>query len=238
MRGTALAAGALALWQGAVTLTGLPPYLLPDPLRVAQALWSARAALAQAALVTGAETVIGFALGTALGVVLALACVAPVLRRAILPALTLSQTVPVFALAPILTLWFGYGLAPKIAVVVLITVFPVAAACADGLLNPAAVHMELTRSLGATQWQVLRVIRIPSARPHLATGLRIAAVYAPVGAVIGEWVGGSLGLGAMMIQANGRMKTDLVFAALFVTVALSLLFRAGIGWLADRLARQ
>jgi len=159
------------------------------------------------------------------------------LRAAILPMLTLSQTVPIFALAPILTLWLGYGMAPKIAVVALIVMFPVAAALADGLLNPAPVHLELARSMGATRWQELRVIRLPSSRPHLATGLRIAAVYAPVGAVIGEWVGGSEGLGAMMIQANGRMKTDLVFAALFITVALSLLFRAGVGLLCDRLAR-
>lgn len=228
---------ALGLWQGVVWLTGLPAFLLPDPRRVAGALWSARDEVIAAAGVTSAEIILGFATGTTLGIAAALACMSGRLRAAILPMLTLSQTVPIFALAPILTLWLGYGMAPKIAVVALIVMFPVAAALADGLLNPAPVHLELARSMGATRWQELRVIRLPSSRPHLATGLRIAAVYAPVGAVIGEWVGGSEGLGAMMIQANGRMKTDLVFAALFITVALSLLFRAGVGLLCDRLAR-
>lgn len=228
----------MAAWQGAVWLTGLPPFLLPDPLRVAQTLWSARAALIAASRVTLAEVGSGFVLGAAIGMVLAFASVSGRMRRAILPVLTLSQTVPIFALAPILTLWLGYGMAPKVAVVSLIVLFPVAAAYADGLLNPAPLHLEVARSMGATWWQEMRVIRLPSARPHLATGLRLAAVYAPVGAIIGEWVGGSEGLGAMMIQANGRMKTDLVFAALFMTVALSLSFRWVVGLLANRLARM
>lgn len=237
MRAVGLALAALVTWQAVVWATGMPHFLLPGPLRVAQAFWAARSALAQAFAITLVEVVAGFALGSLLGMVLALACTVRTLRAGILPALTLSQTFPIFALAPILTLWLGYGMAPKVAVVTLITVFPVAAACADGLMNPLPAHLEMARSLGATPRQVLFVIRIPSARAHMATGLRIAAVYAPVGAIIGEWVGGSDGLGAMMIQANGRMKTDLVFAALFATVALSLGFRAVIGLIAARVER-
>lgn len=214
---------ALALWQAAVWLTGLPPYLLPGPDRVARALWDSRAELIPAAGYTLAETLIGLALGAALGISVAVAMAAwrPV-GRALAPALVVSQTIPVFALAPILTLWLGFGLAPKIAMVVLIVFVPVAQALYDGLMSPPAAQLDVARTMGASRWSTLRHLRFPAALPRLASGLRLGAIYAPVGAVIGEWVGGAKGLGALMIQANGRMKTDLMFAALIVVVALSL----------------
>ncbi|WP_237763531.1 ABC transporter permease [Falsirhodobacter sp. alg1] len=194
--------------------------------------------MARAAGFTLAEVCIGFILGALLGMALALMMtVSGALRAAGMPLLTFSQTVPVFALAPLLTLWLGYGMAPKVAVVMLLTLFPVAAAWLDGLMNPPEDQREVMQSFGATPRQMLLQLRIPAAKPSLATGLRLAAVYAPVGAIIGEWVGGSRGLGAVMIASNARMKTDMLFAALFATVALSLVFRAIIGALAHRIAR-
>ena len=240
IRGVIGVLAAVALWQAAVWLTGLPPYLLPGPAKVAQTLAASRAEIAQAALFTAAETLVGLVLGAGLGIALALGMAAwrPV-GRALSPALIVSQTIPVFALAPILTLWLGFGLAPKIAMVVLIVFVPVAQALYDGLMAPPAAQMDVARVMGAGRWAMLRHLRLPAALPRLASGLRLGAIYAPVGAVIGEWVGGARGLGALMIQANGRMKTDLMFAALIVVVALSLVLYTAIDrGLARALARR
>lgn len=220
---------ALILWQGIIWLTGLPPFLLPSPIAVADALWLNRAEIAHAALFTAAEVLAGFAIGAALGALLAVAMAASQRITGLLhPLLTFSQTIPIFALAPILTLWLGYGMSPKIAMTVLIVFFPVASAFLDGLLRTPQVTLDLAQVMGASRWRVMRHLRIPAALPQLATGLRLAAVYAPIGAVIGEWVGGARGLGALMIHANGRMKTDLVFAALIVLSVLTIAFAAGI----------
>ncbi|WP_136649539.1 ABC transporter permease [Paracoccus aeridis] len=223
MRALLAIAAALVLWDAAVRITGLPPYLLPGPVAVAQSLWVNRGEIWPAALLTAYETLLGLAIGAGLGIAVAAAMAAwPRLGRALSPVLVVSQTIPVFALAPILTLWLGFGLAPKVAIVVLIVFVPVAQALHDGLMAPPTAQLDVARTMGAGRWSELRHLRFPAALPRLASGLRLGAIYAPVGAVIGEWVGGARGLGALMIQANGRMKTDLMFAALIVVVALSL----------------
>ncbi len=223
MRALLTLIAALLLWEGVVRATGLPPYLLPSPLAVGAALWTHRTEIAPAALLTGSETLFGLMLGTGLGIGTAVAMALwPRLGRALSPVLIVSQTIPVFALAPILTLWLGFGMAPKVAMVVLIVFVPVAQALYDGLMAPPSAQLDVARTMGASDWAELRHLRFPAALPRLASGLRLGAIYAPVGAVIGEWVGGARGLGALMIHANGRMKTDLMFAALFVVVALSL----------------
>jgi len=223
MRALLTLIAALLLWEGVVRATGLPPYLLPSPLAVGAALWTHRTEIAPAALLTGWETLFGLMLGTVLGIGTAVAMALwPRLGRALSPVLIVSQTIPVFALAPILTLWLGFGMAPKVAMVVLIVFVPVAQALYDGLMAPPSAQLDVARTMGASDWAELRHLRFPAALPRLASGLRLGAIYAPVGAVIGEWVGGARGLGALMIHANGRMKTDLMFAALFVVVALSL----------------
>lgn len=238
MRALLTLTAALLSWEALVRLTGLPPYLLPSPLSVAAALWTHRAELAPAALLTGWETLLGLALGAALGVAAAVAmALSPRLGRTLGPVLIVSQTIPVFALAPILTLWLGFGMAPKVAMVVLIVFVPVAQALYDGLRAPPTAQLDVVRTMGAGRWAELRHLRFPAALPRLASGLRLGAIYAPVGAVIGEWVGGARGLGAVMIHANGRMKTDLMFAALFVVVALSLTLYTAIDRSLTRLLR-
>lgn len=223
---TAIAA-ALLLWQGLIWLTGLPPFLLPGPSAVGEALWTHRAELWRASLRTGSEILGGFTLGALIGATLAVAMAAsPRVARTLRPVLLFSQTIPIFALAPILTLWLGYGIAPKIAVTALITFFPVASAFLDGLSRTPGASLDLAHVMGANRWRTLCHIRIPAALPSLGTGLKLAAVYAPVGAVIGEWVGGSEGLGAMMIHANGRMRIDLVFACLALVTLMALGFHA------------
>ena len=154
------------------------------------------------------------------------------------PILTFSQTIPVFALAPILTLWLGFGMAPKVAMTVLIVFFPVASAFLDGLSRTPQAALDLAQVMGASRVRIMRHLRIPAALPALATGLRLAAVYAPIGAVIGEWVGGARGLGALMIHANGRMKTDLVFAALLVLSLMTVIFARAVALALARLWRR
>ncbi|WJS85038.1 ABC transporter permease [Paracoccus sp. TOH] len=229
----------LALWQGVIWLADMPPFLLPSPAAVAESLWLNRAEIARHAGFTLAEVVLGFALGSALGAGLAVAMgFSQKLTGVLRPILTFSQTIPVFALAPILTLWLGFGMAPKIAMTVLIVFFPVASAFLDGLMRTPQAALDLARIMGAGRIRIMRHLRIPAALPGLATGLRLAAVYAPIGAVIGEWVGGARGLGALMIHANGRMKTDLVFAALLVLSVMTVIFARAVAMALHRLLRR
>jgi putative hydroxymethylpyrimidine transport system permease protein len=146
------------------------------------------------------------------------------------------QAVPVFALAPILTIWFGYGIWSKIVMALLIIYFPVMSAFYDGLTRTPQGWVDLARTMGASPARIMWRVRIPAAIPSLASGLRLAAVYAPLGAVIGEWVGASQGLGHLMLLANGRAKIDLMFAALFVLALFTVLLHLAIDRVADRLA--
>jgi len=227
---------ALGLWQALVMLADLPAFILPGPVRVAEALWVNRALILQNALVTIAEVLVGLALGAALGAATAVALAAsPLLRSLVQPVLVFSQAVPVFALAPVLTLWLGYGLASKVVMAVLIIYFPVASSFLDGLTGTPQGFLDLARCMGATPTGTMWRVRVPAALPSLASGLRLAAVYAPIGAVIGEWVGASRGLGYLMLLANGRAKIDLMFAALLVLAVFTVLLHAAVDLAARRL---
>lgn len=234
-----LVATILVLWQGIIWLAEMPSFLLPSPMAVANALWFNRIEITTHAGFTLAEVLLGFTLGSAIGVVLAVAMgFSQRLSGVLRPILTFSQTIPVFALAPILTLWLGFGMAPKIAMTVLIVFFPVASSFLDGLARTPRAALDLAQVMGASPARIMWHLRIPAALPQLATGLKLAAVYAPIGAVIGEWVGGARGLGALMIHANGRMKTDLVFAALLVLSVMTVLFARGVALAVTRVWRR
>lgn len=243
MRRAARIAGIAALgllaWQGAVTLGDLPSYILPGPGRVFQTLWTSRALIAEHALVTASEVLIGLLMGAALGGASAILMAAAAPVRAVLrPLLIFSQAIPVFALAPILTLWLGYGLWSKVAMALLIIYFPVTSAFFDALMRTPADWLGLARVMGAHPLRVLWHIRIPAALPGFASGLRLAAVYAPIGAIIGEWVGASRGLGYLMLLANGRAKIDLMFAALLVLALFTLGLHAAVDRACRALARR
>lgn len=217
------ALGLLAGWELLVRLTGVPPFILPGPIRVARTLVERAELLLAHAGVTVAEILLGILLGSLVGAAsaVALAAFAP-LRRWLLPVLVVSQALPVFALAPLLVLWFGYGMASKVAMAVLIIYFPVTAAFFDGMRRTEPGWLELARIMNARRERVLFEIRVPAALPALASGLRVAASVAPIGAVVGEWVGSSAGLGYLMLHANARMQVDLVFAALLLLAILAL----------------
>ncbi len=215
-RPLAILVGLLVLWELVVWLSGVPPYILPAPHEVAVA-WAARWALIlEHWVITTAEILLGLAIGTVLGCssALIMGYFRPA-RRWLLPVLVTSQAIPVFAIAPLLVLWLGYGMASKVAMATLIIYFPVTAAFFDGLRRTEPGWLDLARTMGGSRWAALRHIRIPAALPALASGLRVATAVAPIGAIVGEWVGSSAGLGYLMLHANARMQIDLMFAALF-----------------------
>ncbi|MBW2198540.1 MAG: ABC transporter permease, partial [Deltaproteobacteria bacterium] len=208
-----IAVGLVLVWQIIVLLTHVPPYILPGPLNVAKAALTHAGPLFDHAMTTLFEIIAGLLIGTLLGTLSALSMIASLsLKRWLLPVLVISQAIPVFALAPLLVLWFGYGLSSKIAMAVLIIFFPVTAAFYDGLRSTDPEWLELAQVMNAKPLAVIRQIRIPSALPAFASGLRVATAVAPIGAVVGEWVGSSRGLGFYMLHANARMQIDIMFA--------------------------
>lgn len=194
---------------------------------MAETWWKSRALIAEHTLATGIEVLVGLAVGAVLGVATALQLATSRIARVLVrPMLVFTQALPVFALAPILTLWLGYGLWSKVAMAVLIIYFPITSAFFDGLMRTPQGYLDLAQTMQAKPRAILWRIRVPAALPSLASGLRLAAVYAPIGAVIGEWVGSSQGLGYLMLLANGRAKTDLMFAAMLTLGVLSVLLYA------------
>ena len=215
-------AGLLAIWQAVVSVFEIAPFILPGPLAVIEVAVTRADTLVGHAAVTLAEILLGLLFGTLLGS--ASAMVMAYFRQArswLLPVLVVSQAVPVFALAPVLVLWFGYGMAPKVAMATLIIYFPVTAAFYDGLRRTEPGWVDLARTMGASKGTILRQIRLPAALPAFASGLRVAAAVAPIGAVVGEWVGSSAGLGYYMLLMNGRVQTAAMFAALFVLAIMA-----------------
>lgn len=214
-------------WQSLVYSLTLPDYLLPSPWQVFQSLHAHLPLLLHETWPTLYETILGFCVGTLTGLLGgALLASYPLLRRWLLPLLIISQAMPTFAIAPLLVLWLGYGLSSKIVTTVMMIFFPVMSAFYDGLIHTPTPMMTLARIESGTRLRTLFYIRIPAALPRLASGIRIAAVIAPMGAIIGEWVGSSQGLGYLMLTANARMEVDLMFAALSIVIimALSLYF--------------
>ncbi|MBI6629589.1 ABC transporter permease [Pontibaca sp. S1109L] len=216
-------ATALLGWHLVVLLTGAPSFILPGPLDVAQALGKNAALLVTQTGFSAVNLLQGLALGVVLGVATALnLALSPAARLFLRPVLIFAQAVPVFALAPVITLWLGYGAPSKIVMVALVTYFPIASAFFDGLMRLPPGLSDLAQTSGAGPLRQLIHLQVPNALPALASGLRLSAIYAPLAVVIGEWVGSSRGLGHLMLMANGRGQTDLMFASLMVLALLSL----------------
>jgi putative hydroxymethylpyrimidine transport system permease protein len=223
MRPLITALGLVAAWELLVRLSGVPPYILPPPSQVVVVLIERIDLLIEQALWTAAEMVIGLGLGLALGALLAIVFAASAgWRRWALPLVIISQAIPVIAVAPLLVLWLGYGMASKVAMAALVIFFPVVSSLYDGLRRTDQGWLDLARTMDASPRAILLQIRLPAALPAFASGARIAAAVAPIGAVIGEWVGASAGLGYLMTQQLARGQTPLAFAALFLLCLLGL----------------
>jgi len=216
-------------WELYARGSGVSPFVLPAPSHVVGALWTFRGEAARQALPTVIETATGFAASiiAAVAVAVALDRVSWA-RAAVEPLLVGSQTIPIVAIAPLVVVWFGFGLLPKVLVVILVTFFPVTIALLDGLGATPADASDLLRSFGASPGAAFRKLRWPSALPAFFTGLRISATYAVVAAVIGEYVGATEGLGIWMQLSQRSFRTDLVFAAILLTAALSVLLYAAV----------
>ena len=218
-----VAVGAIVLaWELLVRALAIDPIVLPAPSRILGALWDARLVAAGHAWTTLVETGVGFTVSVIFAIAAALAMdTIPWVRRAIYPLLVGSQTIPIVAVAPLLVIWFGVGLNPKILVVVLVTFFPVTVALLDGLASTGRDATSLFETMGASRRQVLLKLRLPGALPSFFTGLRIAVTYAVIGAIFGEQVGAVNGLGIWMILSKNLFRTDLVFGAILVTAVLT-----------------
>jgi putative hydroxymethylpyrimidine transport system permease protein len=218
-----LLAAAVGLWELIVRAAHVADYLFPAPSAVAAALSDDRSILASATLVTLREVVLGYLL--AVGLALALAVVlhfSAALRRALLPILVLSQTVPTVLLAPILAILLGYGIGPKLIVVAIVCFFPIVVNAVDGLRSTDAELVRMMRTLDADRGAIFRRVELPGALPAVFSGARVAATYAAVGAVFGEWAGSSAGLGFVMLQSQPALETARIFAAVLILSAIAL----------------
>lgn len=236
MRPLITAIGLLLAWEVLVWVTGVPVYILPPPSRVGVVLVERFDLLMEQAVWTATEMVLGLILGLILGAALAVVFAASAgWRRWALPLVIVSQAIPVIAIAPLLVLWLGYGMASKVAMAALVIFFPVISALYDGLRRTDPGWLDLAQAMDARPRAVLLQIRLPAALPAFASGARIAAAVAPIGAVIGEWVGASAGLGYLMTQSLARGQTPLAFAALFLLCLLGLALYHATDWAGRRL---
>jgi len=221
----ALLLACLAIWEAAIWLFRVSAFVLPAPSAVAVALVQNRMVLLEAARVTAIEVVIGFVLSAVVGIAVALVIVRfPRFGKALYPLVVLFQTVPKVALAPIFILWFGYDLAPKVLLIVVIAFFPVAIDMMQGLQSVEPGFVALMRSVGASRGEILRRVQIPHALPHLMAGLKVAITFSVIGAIVGEFAGASAGLGYIIQLASTQLETALVFAALVVVSVVGLAF--------------
>lgn len=209
-------------WYFVTKVSGLGSFILPSPLDVVRAGWETRDLLLDAIGTTMLATTIGLVLALVAGIGLAaLVDFWPLAHRALYPILVVSQTIQILAIAPILVIWLGFGMTPTISVVVLFCFFPLTISTADGLASADPELIALLRAMGANKGQIWRMVRLPSALPSFFTGLRMAVTYSIVAATIGEWVGGSPGLGQYLLRSKNALATDQVFAAMFITSLLS-----------------
>ena len=212
-----------ARWDVLADLLSIEPFLVPAPTDVAEALWEDRSLLAEDAWVTLREVVLGFLLALVAGVALAILIhLSETSRRALYPLLVASQTIPIVVLAPVLVVWFGFGIVPKLLIIALICFFPITVNTYDGLRSVDPELLKMMRTLGAGRLQTLRRAELPWALPFIFSGAKIAVAVAVIGAVFGEWAGSDSGLGHLILVSSGELSTSLTFAAIAVLSAIAI----------------
>ncbi len=222
----------LLFWQGICSFELVDRFLLPSPYEVLRAFVEEFPVLMEHSWITLTEAFLGLAIGILLGFVMAvLMDQFEILRRAFYPLIVLTQTIPTVAIAPLLVLWFGYEMAPKVILVVITTFFPIAVGLLEGFQAVDQDSVHLLRAMGAGRWQIFRYLKFPGALPQFFSGLRISASYAVVGAVISEWLGGFGGLGVYMTRVKKAFAFDKMFAVIFLISLISLLLMKGVDFL-------
>src|SRR5215471_1439978 len=229
-------AAALALWAAIVAIFSVPDYLLPSPQAVALRIDKEWPLLWKHGIYTLGSVLSGFAASIAIGVPIAFAIVlSPIIERATMPFLVMTQTIPKVAIAPILVVWLGFGLLPKIAIVFLISFFPIVVSTVVGLKSVETDMVDLVRSMGARTVKIMLRVRAPSALPQMFAGFKIAVCLAVVGAIVGEFVGSDRGLGFLLLTSTGTLDGPLVWSALLVLIATGMVLFAIVSWI-ERLA--
>ena len=220
------------IWEAACGFFAIPVFILPPPSIIVSTAISQAPLILPHAMTTGIEIVCGIFLALAVSIPLAMAMFAwPWMEKALSPFLVASQAIPVFALAPLLVVWLGYGIEGKVLMAAIIIFFPITVSLLEGFKSCDREYRVLFRLMGAGFWQTMRLLYWPWALPHFFAGLRVGVTVATIGAVIGEWVGAQRGLGYLMIQANARLKVDLVFAVILYLSFMGLLLWFGVSWL-------
>ncbi len=224
-----MVAALIGAWQIAASsgaladLLGLESFLVPSPAEIASALWDYRSLLAENGWVTLREIALGFLIGLGAGLGFALLLrFSAILRHAFYPLMVGSQAIPIPVIAPILIVWFGFGIGPKLVVVALICFFPVAVNATDGLRSVDPEATKMMRTLDASPWQLLRRVEAPTALPFAFSGAKVAATIAPIAAVFGEWVGAESGLGVLLREDIANLQTARLFATTAVLTAIAL----------------
>lgn len=229
-------AGILILWQLISSMGIVDAFLLPSPVQVARAFVAEFPALMEHSVITLTEAFLGLVIGIGLGFIMAvLMDHFEILYQAFYPLIVLTQTIPTVAIAPLLVLWFGYEMMPKVILIVLTTFFPLTVGLLSGFKAADEDAMNLLRAMGAGRWQIFRYIKLPGAIPEFFSGLRISASYAVVGAVISEWLGGFGGLGVYMTRVKQAFSFDKMFAVIFLISIISLLLMKGVELLQKKL---
>lgn len=217
----------LVLWELIARWGSIPEWILPGPLRILETFGETLPLMLKHAKITVIECLLGFAAAIILAFIIAfLMDELPLVRRTLYPLLITSQTVPIVSVAPLFIIWFGYGILPKILVVILVCFFPVAVSLLGGLAAVDREYLELFRSMGASRLAVFRMVKLPLALPAFFSGLKISASYSVMGAVIGEWLGAKEGLGTYLTLSQRSFRVDRVFAAILAITVLSLILFA------------
>ena len=213
----------LIFWQLICIILNLPPFILPTPYLVGLSLIENYYEILNHTQTTLLEIILSLIFGILIGTMFAiLVSTSNSLKRWLMPILLSSQAIPVFALAPILVLWLGYGISSKIVIGTIIVFFPIASNFSDAINNIPKQYLHAGETLGLSKIQILYLLKLPIALPGLFSGIRVGACFAPIGAVVGEWIGGSEGLGSYMIYSNARLQIDNMFAALIVLIVITI----------------
>lgn len=230
-----LLAAMLGLWEAGVWFWEFPHYILPAPSEIGAILIEKRSVFLRHTGITALEVLVGGLLGISVGALLGVFLfLSEPFEKAFYPLLITSQNVPVFALAPLLVVWFGYGLASKVVMAAIIVFFPITLAMLNGLKRTDPDLIRLFRGLGASPWQMLWKLRFPAALPALFAGLKLSVIYSTIGAVLGEWVGAQGGLGYLMLSANAQLRIAMVFGAIFCLSPIGLSLLGLVTWLERR----
>jgi NitT/TauT family transport system permease protein len=222
----------LLAWELLVPRAGIPEYILPVPSAFFERLWIDRALIAEHTLVTANEIVLGFLMAALVSIPLGYVIVSvKLLEKAVYPVIVFFQLVPKIAIAPLFVVWFGFGLFPKVLLTFLLCFFPTLVASMTGFRALDERVLYLTRSMGASPWQTFRKVRVPAALGYIFSGLKVSAVFAATGAIVGEFVGANAGLGYLLLRGTSFLDMPLIFACLVALSAVGILFSYLVDWL-------